>query len=82
VLLAIDGVIREVVERAEAGLFVTPGDPEALVAGVKELHADRELARRMGLNGRRFVMEEFDRRQWAERLAQVFKRSIAGGKRP
>ena len=33
-ILAIDGVIREVVEAAGGGLFVPPGDDEALAAAV------------------------------------------------
>ncbi|HKJ26133.1 MAG TPA: glycosyltransferase family 4 protein, partial [Anaerolineales bacterium] len=36
VLLAIDGVIREVVEAGEAGLFVPPGDPAALAAAIRQ----------------------------------------------
>ena len=32
VILAIDGVIRQVVEQAEAGVFVSPGDASALAA--------------------------------------------------
>jgi glycosyltransferase involved in cell wall biosynthesis len=34
ILLAIDGVIRQVVEEAEAGIFVQPGNPQALAEAV------------------------------------------------
>jgi glycosyltransferase involved in cell wall biosynthesis len=62
VLLAIDGVIRDVVERAGAGVFVEPGDPVALAGAVERLIADREGARVMGERGRAAAVEQFDRR--------------------
>jgi glycosyltransferase involved in cell wall biosynthesis len=47
VLCAIDGVIREVVESAHAGLFVQPGNPVALMQAVLTLHQNRADARQM-----------------------------------
>jgi glycosyltransferase involved in cell wall biosynthesis len=72
VLLAIDGVIREVVERAEAGLFVPPGDPAALAAAVRQLQSNPQQGREMGERGRRYVGERFSRRASAEHLLNVF----------
>ena len=46
VVLAIDGVIREVVEAAGCGEFVQPGDPQALAGAVRRLAADPDRARR------------------------------------
>src|SRR3990170_1992371 len=40
VLLAIDGVIRQVIEEEQAGVAVAPGDPAALAAGVRRLAAN------------------------------------------
>ena len=48
VLLAIDGVIRQVVEQAGAGVFVPPGDPSALAAAVRCLAADPPAAQADG----------------------------------
>ncbi len=48
VVLAIDGVIREVVEAAEAGIFVPPGDPGALAAALETLAADQTKRRTPG----------------------------------
>ena len=53
VVLAIDGVIREVVEGAGAGVFVTPGDPAALAEGVLRMADDPQMGKRMGIAGRR-----------------------------
>ncbi|HMC56302.1 MAG TPA: glycosyltransferase family 4 protein, partial [Gemmatimonadaceae bacterium] len=61
VVLAIDGVIREVVERAHAGIFVTPGDADALARAIAGLAADRAAARQMGARGAVFVREHFNR---------------------
>ena len=44
VLLAIDGVIRDVVEKAGGGVFCTPGDPKTLAAGIMNLYNDQDEA--------------------------------------
>jgi glycosyltransferase involved in cell wall biosynthesis len=76
VLLAIDGVIREVVEAAGCGVFVKPGDPAALAAAARGLAADPEAARRMGTNGRRYLAQHFNRDRIAERLVQVLESTL------
>jgi len=76
VLLAIDGVIREVVEQERAGVAVTPGDPAALAQGVRRLSTDRAEARRMGKRGRAAVLRRFDRRQQVKSLEATFRRVV------
>lgn len=68
VILAIDGVIREVVERAQAGLFVPPGDPRALAEAVEAMRQHPVQAKLLGANGREHAAERFDRSQQARRL--------------
>lgn len=68
IVLAIDGVIREVVEDAGAGIWVKPGDPDALANAVLHLAENRELGRRMGLAGRAYVLEHFNRPELAHRM--------------
>ena len=72
VLLAIDGVIREVVEAAECGLFCTPGEPQALAEAILTLLGDRDRALQMGLAGRAYLEEHFSREKLAEKLERVF----------
>ncbi len=55
VVLAIDGVIRTVVEEADAGVFVQPGDARALAAAVLGLARDRTTRLAKGQNGRSYV---------------------------
>lgn len=73
-VLAIDGVIREVVEQARGGVYVTPGDPEALASAIEDLSLDREEARRMGTSAREYVTKHFDRRQQADDFARLLER--------
>lgn len=73
VLLAIDGVIRQVVEAAEAGLAVPPGDATGLADAVTRLAADPQRARAMGLAGRAYVEKHYNRQILAEKLALLLE---------
>lgn len=77
VILAIDGVIREVVEKAGAGVFVPPGDDEKLAAAIVELQAAPERARQMGRAGREYVALHFDREKQGREFALLLRR-LAG----
>jgi glycosyltransferase involved in cell wall biosynthesis len=77
VVLAIDGVIRELVEQAGAGVFVPPGDAAGLAQAIRRLASDPDGARQMGAAGRRAVEEHFSRRQQALALEATF-REVAG----
>lgn len=61
VVLVIDGVIREVVEQAHAGIFVKPGDPAHLTEVLRYLASNPRAAREMGMNGRKFIEDNFNR---------------------
>lgn len=71
VILAIDGVIREVVEAAQAGIFVRPGDAGMLANAIRTLDASPDLRQSMGENGRRYVEEHFDRAELAQKLEKI-----------
>lgn len=73
VILAIDGVIRHVVEAAQAGLYAPPGDPQELARAVRQLAQQPELGRQMGARGRRYVAEHFDRQVVALRLERILR---------
>lgn len=73
VLLAIDGVIRQVVEENGAGVFVPPGNPAALADAIRFLADDLERCRELGENGRRVLGEQYDRARLAEKLALVME---------
>ncbi|HEX8091382.1 MAG TPA: sugar transferase [Blastocatellia bacterium] len=77
-ILAIDGVIREVVESAGGGIFVPPGDDAALAEAARRLREDRPQAERMGRSARAFVVERFNRRQQAAVFLHLIRRLAAG----
>jgi glycosyltransferase involved in cell wall biosynthesis len=67
-VLAIDGVIRKVIEAAQGGIFVRPGDPDAMAEAILQLQRDRKTAVQMGANAQRFVAKNFDRAQQAQQF--------------
>lgn len=72
VALAIDGVIRQTVETAQAGLFVQPGSPAALAQAVQYLASSPDECQAMGRRGRQYVETHFDRRVMAAQLETIF----------
>jgi glycosyltransferase involved in cell wall biosynthesis len=79
VALAIDGVIREVVETAGCGLFSPPGDPAALAETVRALAMNPGRAREMGLAGRKYLEEHFSRTAIGEKLLGVLEGLVERG---
>jgi glycosyltransferase involved in cell wall biosynthesis len=80
VVLAVDGVVRELVEGAGAGVFVPPGDGRALAAAVRRLALDRAAARRLGARGRGLVEARFDRHLQADQLERIFLQLAGRGR--
>lgn len=73
VILAIDGVIREVVEGANAGIAVSPGDPAALSDAIQTLASDPELCQKLGKNGRIMVETQFSREKLAHKFTALLE---------
>ena len=73
VILAIDGVIREVVEKAKAGVFVPPGNPDALAFAIMDMASHRDRGRKMGAVGREYVENHFSRAESAAQLAALLE---------
>jgi glycosyltransferase involved in cell wall biosynthesis len=71
VLLAIDGVIRQVVEDAQAGLFVQPGDVASLAQAVRWVSQHPSEASKLGENGKTYVSTHFNRLRLAEKFEQI-----------
>lgn len=74
-ILGIDGVIREVVEKAAGGIFVPPGEARALAEAVCRLADDRKTAVSMGRRARVYVKKYFDRRQHSVLLSNVLEQA-------
>jgi len=77
----VDGETRRVLEESGAGVFVRPGDAEALADAVMFLQADPERRERMGRAAVAYAERNFDRdRQAAEYLDLL--RSVVAGTNP
>ena len=71
VVLAIDGVIRMVIDQAHGGIAVPPGHPDALADAILCLADDPEKATCMGLQGRIYVEQHFDRATLASKFLDL-----------
>lgn len=74
ILMAIDGVSRELVEQADAGLFVEPENPEEFAAKVRWYLEHREEIQRQGLAGYQYARNHFDREALAIRYLEEVKK--------
>jgi len=79
VLLAIDGVIRKVVEEAGCGIFIQPGDALDMSKKVLWLSHHPKEAKLMGEAGRNQIIHRFDRAKLAEQFIGVFQELIKNG---
>ena len=71
VILAIGGVIQDVVESAQGGIVVPPGEAESLAEAIRLLDGDRQKGKILGQNGRRYLEDHFDRTQLANQLLHL-----------
>ena len=67
------GEAAALVEAAACGLVVEPEDARAVQEAVETLAADADLAKRLGEQGRRYVVEHFNRDDIARRLATLLE---------
>lgn len=75
-VLVIDGVIRQVIESSEGGVFVEPGDHESLAATILELSRDPQRVRRMGKNARLYLVKNLDRRDKLDETLQLLQKLV------
>lgn len=66
--------LREVVQRAGAGILVPPGDPEALSAALAQLLRCPERARSLGAAGRACVAQHYTLARQLEQLTALYRR--------
>ncbi|WP_439556813.1 glycosyltransferase family 4 protein [Dyadobacter sp.] len=76
VLIAIDGISRELVEQADAGTFVEPERSEDLAAKVRFYIKNKELAEHQGNNGYLYAKQHFDRKRLADKYLSLIQELI------
>lgn len=72
VIVSIEGEAKELVEKAQAGIAIKPEDPRAMADAVLRLCRDHQSRTTFGLNGRRYVLEHYNR----EKIASEFERLL------
>ncbi|HEV2711899.1 MAG TPA: glycosyltransferase family 4 protein [Gaiellaceae bacterium] len=73
VVVNLGGWLRGLVEEHDAGVWVSPGNAEALAGALSALAANPSGVEQMGRNARSLAEREFGRDEMAERLAQTLE---------
>jgi len=76
ILASLEGEAARILLDSGAAIVVPPEDAEALKGAVVRLAADRELRDALGVRGRPFVAEHFDRRRLAARYLEVLEQVV------
>lgn len=64
---------KDIAERHDCAVCVAPGKPDEIVDAIRYLLEDRERAYRMGQNGRKAVLEEFNWASEEKKYVAVFR---------
>tara|TARA_B100000795_G_scaffold269468_1_gene258920 strand:- start:12558 stop:13787 length:1230 start_codon:yes stop_codon:yes gene_type:complete len=73
-LLGVDGEAKALfIEQGKAGLFYEPENSTELIKAIEKFISDKSLRYELGENGRKFVIENFNRKQIAESFAEFLK---------
>lgn len=76
------GAFTEVVEKTGGGILVEPDDVNSLADGLHLLWQDRDLARRLGLQGFQGVRADYSIAHSAQRLIDVYQELIGRSSNP
>jgi glycosyltransferase involved in cell wall biosynthesis len=73
VILGVEGESAELVMSAGGGICIEPESSKDLAIQVLKLYRDPTLRQELGLSGRRYVLEHFDRQVLAKRFVDVMQ---------
>ena len=71
VILGVEGESAEIVRSAQAGFSIEPENAQELAASLLKLYRNADLCATLGANGRRHVIEHFDRSVLAKQFQVV-----------
>jgi glycosyltransferase involved in cell wall biosynthesis len=77
-VLVIDGVVREVIEASNGGVFVEPGNDELLAKAILTLSRDPQRVKQMGENARAYLVKNLDRRDKLAETLQLLEWLVKG----
>ena len=70
------GDVKNIIENAECGYCVEPGDSNGLALSILKLYGDRSIGKKMGENGRVYAEKEYSRSVCTKKYEEVLKLSI------
>jgi colanic acid biosynthesis glycosyl transferase WcaI len=76
VILGVEGQARAILEEAQGGLSIEPENSTALVNAILYLAANPETGRKLGQNGREYIVRKFSRRETAQRYIRVLEQLL------
>ena len=74
IILSIDGVIRDVVESADCGIFCEPGNPQAVADAFMEMYKNRKKLDKMGQRGKVYVQQNYNRIKIAKEFSELIEK--------
>jgi glycosyltransferase involved in cell wall biosynthesis len=78
VILGVDGQAREIMEAANAGIFVEPENTADLIEAINRLSLNPSLCGSLGRNGRKAILKKFSRQQTADEYLTVLEALLRG----
>jgi glycosyltransferase involved in cell wall biosynthesis len=76
VLLLIDGISRELVEKADCGMYAEPENPGDIASKIRIYLSDPALLLKQGENGYRYAKRHFDRYMLSEKYLDSLRKGI------
>lgn len=76
VVLMAEGEAADVVRQADSGIVVEPGDISGIAHALRRLREESQLGKRLGENGRKTVLQHFDRNRIAEGFIRYLEAEI------
>ena len=77
IILAVDGQARQILEEANAGVFIEPESAQALAQAIGQLKAKPERRESLGANGRDYVLKCLSRKQTAKTYVEVLAQLVS-----
>lgn len=71
VILCNDGEAKVIVTEANAGICIKLENPKELADAILRLYGDKKLRDELGINGRRFVVNNFSRKKLCAKFEQI-----------
>lgn len=67
--------LKDIIEKNNCGVFTKAGDKEAFKEALLQLYYNRDLCKRLGKNGRRFVMENLTKDVGTQKYVEILNSS-------